>query len=90
LPIFPLRITDEGEAIIEVGGTDLPLGDIVQRLLTRRIQHRQYLANGQPSDATVEAAPMDCYRCKEQFGVLEPCRGERPRPGAGRRDPEGG
>lgn len=69
LPVFGLTINDEGEATVRVNGTELPLFETVERLLTRRLQHRDYYANAQPATALVEGAVMDCYRCKKDFGV---------------------
>ena len=69
LPVFPLTISDEGEATVRINGTELPLFEAVERLLTRRLQYRDYYANGQPAEALVEGAAMDCYRCKKDFGV---------------------
>lgn len=69
LPVFPLTISEDGQATVRVNGTELPLFEAVERLLTRRLQHRDYYANGQPATALVEGAAMDCYRCKKDFGV---------------------
>jgi hypothetical protein len=69
LPVFRLAISDAGEATVHIGSTLLPLSEAVERLLTRRLQHRDHLANGQPAKALVEAAVMDCYRCKKRIGV---------------------
>jgi hypothetical protein len=69
LPIFGLTISDEGEATVQVSGRRLPLTEAVERLLTRRLQYRDYYANGQPAEALVEGAAMDCYRCRQNFGV---------------------
>jgi hypothetical protein len=69
LPVFGLDVNDAGEATAMVGVNTLPLAEVVDRLLTRRLQHRKHLANGQPADAFVVAAVIACYRCHKEFGV---------------------
>lgn len=69
LPVFHMAVTEDATVNVTVGDTDLPLAEAVQRLLTKRIQHRQHVADGKPAIALIEGATMDCYRCKKFFGV---------------------
>jgi hypothetical protein len=69
LPVFGLAISDEGDATATVGDTSLPLAEVVERLLTRRLQYRTYLSDAQPATARVDGARIDCYRCGKPFGV---------------------
>jgi hypothetical protein len=69
LPVFGLDIDDAGEATVMVGVASIPLAEAVDRLLTRRLQHREYVANGQPALVVVGAGIMGCYRCHKEFGV---------------------
>ncbi len=76
LPVFRLTI-DGGvpTAHIETDSpndsTPLPLADVVERLLTRRIQHRTKVANGHATNRLMRVAPLDCYKCHQQFGIWE-------------------
>jgi hypothetical protein len=67
--VFGLDIDDAGEATVMVGVASIPLAEAVDRLLTRRLQHREYVANGQPALVVVGAGIMGCYRCHKEFGV---------------------
>lgn len=69
LPVFGLDIDDAGEATVMVGAASIPLAEAVDRLLTRRLQHREYVANGQPALVIVGAGIMGCYRCHKEFGA---------------------
>ena len=69
LPVFPLAVTADGVAAVQIEGRTLALSGVVERLLTRRLRHRDYYADQQPADAHVAGIAMDCYRCKERFGV---------------------
>lgn len=69
LPVFALTINDAGGVHVRVDGTSVPLFEAVVRLLTRRLQHRDYYASGQPATAHVESAKMTCYRCEKPFAV---------------------
>lgn len=69
LPIFGLEIDDEGETTAVIGTATISLAQAVDRLLNRRLQHRDYVASGRTALAEVDAGVMDCYRCHESFGV---------------------
>jgi hypothetical protein len=69
LPVFGLDVDDAGEATVLVGIASIPLAEAVDRLLTRRLQHREYVANGQPALVVVGAGIMGCYRCHKEFGI---------------------
>lgn len=69
LPVFGLEVDDAGETTVMVGGAVIPLAEAVDRLLTRRLQYRDYVANGQPALVVVGAGKMGCYRCHKEFGI---------------------
>jgi len=69
LPAFGLEIDDCGKATVMIGSAAIPLAEAVERLLTRRLQHRDYVANGQPALMVVDAGVMGCYRCHKEFGI---------------------
>lgn len=69
LPVFGLDVDSSGQATTSVGNMIIPLADAVDRLPTRRLQHREYIANGKPALVVVGAGIMACYRCHKKFGV---------------------
>lgn len=68
VPIFGLDVR-EGQAHTTIGSTAMPLADAVIRLLTGRIQFRDYLANGESSETELAFHLTDCYRCHKKFVV---------------------
>ncbi|WP_214056873.1 hypothetical protein [Nocardioides aquaticus] len=71
LPILTLAIDDENNPVVTVGTKDIPLSETIQRLLTGRLKHRDWVANGQPAHTEVEVLSTACWNCRKDFVVWD-------------------
>lgn len=69
LPIFGLALSQDDTLLVNIGPNSMPLSEAVERLLTRRLQHRAYVANGEPAVTELDLLTQDCWNCHERFVV---------------------
>lgn len=68
LPAFRFQVNGNQVDVVVEGAT-IPLSEAISKLLSSRIQFRDYLADGEPAETDLAFHLTRCYRCHRGFVV---------------------